>query len=660
LRVVLAIAAAIGLLGWRARLVRLRKPGEPQAELRIPLRLSVAGHSFWRWQLVPVTLRVYGPDGRPTHLPKRPLLKVLRGGKPVTTVADVEAIELCYDHKAKQYKAYWPPPWAAEPGEYVAEVRCRLRDPEKWQWGPWKPRISDEAVCEAVAVARFRLRKRKPRQIEKPICAVTWEPHLPEGRLLAPDGRRTNWRALVQWAEYMGADTLWCRGAITEVSRKWTLSMDQPFAPLNTELLHRIASEAHRKHIRFGVWAVAYATLPHGRNAGKPPYMFAKIICPDGSVGEHDFISLLDPDRPDHLARWLHWAAGLDGVDMVGLDYMRPDRGDYQITDIFAEKMPVELPAGWRKWDKLRRWRWIAKMVERRWRYEPRFYETWNWFRCHLVAARVNEISKKAGLQKPLWCFVFGWQRGQQSGQDPVMLFDAGADALAVMLYQSPSVEHFEHIVRQWREYSGSTAGPLIPGDQVDDFWHQRLRRPAAPQELYRRIVKAFKYCAGGNPCAGAFWHDISRALMGRIGPYPSREWALAGAAAFTEVRRICRAQPIELSLRAPKRVHAGINFTCKLTLRNRADVSIRDIRISVERTRQVQAVSQSPVTVPELAAGAELTLPVRLRITALDPRRANRFMIALRVTWPRGDYGPEFPKHVPPVAVCMKYVDAF
>ncbi len=658
MRTALIIAACVGFLGYRLKVARLAHK-KPQPRLVLPLHLRASPRQLYRYQPVAIELLVRRPDGRPAKLKRPPALKILFRGKPVTTVADVEAILMKYDPSAGCYRAFWPPPWGAEPGDYVVEVRQNIHDPDKWQWGPWRPKITRDAVCEAVAVDRFTIRARRPKPMPTPLCAVTWEPQPPEGQLLAPDGRRTNWRALVEWAQFIGADALWCRGAVTQASKRWSLSMQQPFAPINEDLLARLGSEAHRRGLKFGLWAVAYATLPHGRNAGKPQYEFAKIMRPDGSFSDGDFISLLDPDRPKHLAQWMQHVAGFDWVDMVGLDYIRPDKGDYQVTDGFARTMPVELPEQWDNWSRQQRWRWVAKMVEKRWRREPRFYEMWNWYRCHLVAKRVREIVARAAIDKPVWCFIFGWRAGRQSGQDPVMLTDAGADALAIMLYQCPTVSHYEQMVRDWSRYKAAGQARLIPGDQVDDFWHQHLRNPAAPEELYRRIVTAARTAAGGKKAAGAFWHDISRALGGRLGPYPGREWALAGAAAFTQVRALWKAQPIQLSLKAPSSAPAGINFQCRVTLKNISTQPVRNIDVAVEQTPLVEPASRRRVRVPELAAGAELTLPFVIRITALDARRGNRFMVAVRARWPRGEYGEEFPAHIPPVAVAMKYVQA-
>jgi len=664
---VVAAFLLIALLSQRGRIAGLlpsRPPPREGSLTSFPMALTVKTREVWRDGLVPIVVSAFGPDGRPAPLPEPPQVAVLRGGVPQPTVGHVETLRPTYDRRLKAYVAYWPVPWNAPLGEYAVEARCKLAKPEAWAWGaPVRAmppsRKKDDRLSEAVARGQLIVRGRRPPALQPGLCVVTWEDHPPTGRLRRPDGSMGDWRALLDWAEFMGADALWCRGAVTQVGN-WPLTMQQPFAP-DEPGIRRLAAEAHLRGIKFGVWAVAFATFPKGRNSGKPAYRYAQILRADGSLADHDFISLLDTDRPRHLADFLRRMSEDPNVDMVGLDYFRPDQGGYEIVDEFLRTMPVKVPQDLFSLSRLERVRHVARLVEREWRTHTDFYEQWEWYQAHLVAERLREITLRAQLRKPLFVFMFGWNHGSQSGQDPLMLTDAGADALAVMLYQISSTRQFALMVEQWRQYVGAAQANLIPGDQVDFYWHQNMTRPrAAPEELYRRILTAHDKFSAGGKTLGVFWHDISRAaVVGRTGPYPGREWALAGAAAFSAVRRAWNVYPLTASLSVPPEVPVGAVFTAEVVLESLCDRPVRGLRLNIENTQGIELVEERAKTLAELPARGQVRMPWRMKVCSPNPARANRFMVACRVTWPDGDYGPAFRRDIPRTIIVMQYLNA-
>ncbi|MCX7600253.1 MAG: hypothetical protein N2512_15500 [Armatimonadetes bacterium] len=662
----LALVLILVLLSQRGKLAgflasRSQKPEEPS--ISFPMALTVKTPEVWRDGLVPIVVTTLGPDRRLAPLPQPPTVAVLRGGVPQPTVGHVEILQPVYDRGLQAYVAYWPVPWNAPLGEYVVEARCEMRVPEAWDWGaPVRslPRSQqkDDRLSEAVARSPVLIKARRPPPLQPGLCVVTWEDHPPTGRLRRPDGTLGDWRALLDWAEFMGADAFWCRGAVTQVGDS-PLSMQQPFAA-DEPGIRRLAAEAHLRGIKFGVWAVAFASFPKGRNTGKPPYRYAQVLRPDGSLADHDFISLLDPDRPRHLADFLSRMSEDPNIDMVGLDYFRPDRGGYEIVDGFLRSMPVKENrefSGLSRVEKIRR---VARLVEREWRTHTDFYEQWKWYQAHLVAKRLRDILALAQLRKPLFIFIFGWNHGAQSGQDPLMLTDAGASALAVMLYQVSSPRQFDLMVRQWQDYLEPGQANLIPGNQLDFYWHQNLIRPrAAPEELYRRMVAAHSDFINGDKTLGVFWHDISRAAVsGRTGPYPGREWALAGAAAFSAVRRSWNVYPLSANLLVPQDVPWATVFTAEVVLQSLCDRPVRDLRLRIEDTQGVEVVEERAKTLAELPARGQVRIPWRLKLRGPIPTRGNRFMVACRVTWPDGDYGPVFRRDVPRTIIAMQYVN--
>ncbi len=631
-----------------------------------PLAVNIANPQVMRYDLVGIEAHTYAPNGRPIPLKEPPALTVLREREPQATVGHVDRLVMRYDWHRRCYAANWPVPWNASAGDYVVDVRCHIPQPEAWQWGlnvrvPALPKGAkkDDRWSECVARTRVIVAARRPPDLGHGLCIATWEDPPPNGNLRRPDGSMGDWKALFDWAEFVGADAVWCRGAATQVSRGVNLSMQQPFVT-DEDGINRVAHEAHRRGLKFGTWAMAFATQPRTSNAGKPPYKYAQIVGKDGSSRDTDFISLLDRDRPKHLAAWLHRMAENSDIDMVGLDYFRPDRGGYEAADDFLRLMPLTLPPELAAMSLAQRRGFVADMIERQWRKEPDFYDEWKWYQSHLVALRLRDIAAHADLKtKPLWVFTFGWLHGLQSGQDPLMMTDAGADALAVMLYQLTSVAHYNLMVTQWSKYVAAGQANLLPGDTVDFGLHQKLTRPvAAPEEMNRRIVTAaLSFCKDGAQ-TGAFWHDISRAIRGNVGPYPGREWALAGAAAFSTVRRAWQVYPLTADVAIPASAPVGTAFEVRLTIKNLTRQPLKGLTLKLEETPDLEPIDKRDKTLAEVAAGGEAVIPWQVRIKAHDRPRGDRFMVACRVNWPDAEFLAPVRRDLPRVIVAMKYLN--
>jgi hypothetical protein len=713
----IALAAARKPLAGAVRGLLHREAVKEKPRPEFPLSLSVPQQDWYRYDIVPIQVTLVSADGRPVSS-EAPEVVVLDGeGDIVQTVGGLDSVPLRFDAAKGVWQGSWPVPFGAQAGAdavYTVEAKATFA-PRDWGWEPPAerrkrekeeaaerreqeavakskgekagkaaktpssgPQPEGEAVC--TATASFRVVRRDRADLPPGTCAVDWEQDFPDGELTRPDGTKGDWRVMFDWAELMGADTLWFRGAVTEVySERGRLTLENPWNGHNLEMIPEMAQEAHRRGLKLGVWAVAYETYPNRPSQHavmkkwKPAYRWTQDFSRSRRVPtEEAAVSLLDDGRLKNLAGFLAQMQATEGVDYVGFDYIRSgaDWGGYELTDGFARSMPViGLPGDWGQFGPNERMGWLCDRVDgRQWATNVELYHQWNWYRAHLLSERIRSMVERARLQKPLWTFGLSWWHGEQHGQDPLMFADAGVSIDAVMLYECDTVAQYESMVSQWRDGINEEGGippghiNIMVGDQVNFHSHQRLTNPAAPEELYRRITKAASQFTKGQPLWGAFVHDIWRICAPKLaasrGPYSSREWALAGAAAFSTVRANWGVQPIKCALTAPKRAAVGSTITCALTIENTCGAEVKDIAITVMDTSQINRVTKTE-RVPALGPKQKITVPVQVQITGWNAQRASRYMVAAQLRWPPGEYGKQVRRDLPRLYTVMAYLNA-
>ncbi len=646
-----------------------RKPAADENAVRFPLSVETERSWYYRYHLVPVEVKSVDPSGSPQS-DEPPTVVVRRDGELVRNLGPFKELKLHYDPTRALWLGYWPPPWNIEPGSYTLEAKSEI-DPGEWEWDASqdrRKRDSDEEEPEpegsawAVANAPFEIKARARQTLEPGMCVATWEFDFRE-TFVGPDGSKGDWTKLYEWAEYMGADTVWFRGGLTEGPG---LTLEKPFKSINLEAIPRMGAEAHRRGLKFGTWAVAYSTYPKS-NAGKPEYNWALDISRStGATSDRPFVSLLDERRVTALTEFFRQMQALEEVDMVGLDYMRSDRGGYEMVEKFTAEMPVELPDGWGDWSERRRQRYVAEKIEGEWQSDPKFYDCWNWWRAHTGAEIVRRIIDGSGVDKPTWIFVLTWLHGTQHGQDPLMFTDAGISMLAPMLYQVTSRGMFDSVVEAWNGYLKPGQANIVPGDQVDFNWHQKMVSPTpATAEMHDRIVTAHQEFCPGEPLTGAFWHDINRAASpANNGPYSGREWALAGAAAFSTVRDSWGVYPLRVKLEAPDTNTIASTFTVTVNIENLSKRDVKNIKVSVCDTPLIvprgltMPEDDEPFTqIKNLDAGTTVQKDLQIRISKASAERANRAMVAIRITWDEADFDEPVRNDLPRQIIVMKYV---
>jgi hypothetical protein len=509
-------------------------------------------------QFVDIRLTVPSPGLR-AALAKRELwIWVERDGARVPTVGGTEKLRLRFDDGLGAWQALWPCPWNAPDGEYQVRMDTAPFAAE----GAPAPRAEP-----------FRVVSRPFEPVTPGLGVLTLEDLGGLGNIVSPDGTRRGAAALVDWVEFMGADALMVQGAESSGYQR-KLPAEFPWYTRPEKDIRALGRECHARGLKFGVYLLCF--LVGGPPENTPDYAYGwdyreGRLLHGPEMKTRRGISITDPKRAQDIVNMLKVWRDMEEVDIIGLDYIRPVFGGYELAMDFASKMPVDPPPGWDGFSEHQRMLWLAKTrllpptLEMRGVGNYKFIDKWFWYRAHRSAQVVRAIKAGVGDQKPLWAFTLSWEKGWQHGQDPVMMRDAGIDMDAIMLYEA-NTEQFGALVKQWNDYVKQSEVNLVVGDVVDWNLHQKTMNPAGPEDFYNRNMKAVKEFHADKPVRGLFIHDFTRARRGRIAPYTMKEWLLAGGAAITSLRSLHKKLPYELSLSFPDAVAPGASAQGRLS----------------------------------------------------------------------------------------------
>jgi len=469
------------------------------------VRLDTVKAAYGHDEFVEIRLRSRDPVLRERWLQSPPRARVLRGDAAMETIGGLREAVLGWDEGRSAWVGRWPCPWNAQPGEYRVELATEI--PKQ----------------KALRIRAFRIERRRPAPLPARFAVMTWESARPLATLSvrAPDGQMKDWRGLLDWTEYVGADAFWMLGGQTP-----GFVDDEVWVQHNLAMVPQVARECHRRGLKFGVWAMCYLTMSSKHRL--PGYEYALEFEGDKPKLTRA-ISLRDRKRPRDVASLLRRFAAVADVDFLGLDYIRNALGGYELADDFKAEMPgVKWPADWNRLSREQR---MAELAKRKIaRKDAAFIDAWQWWRAHRAAEAVREIRRQIGGAKPLWAFTLTWDRGWHHGQDPVMFNDAGADAEALMMYEADE-RQFAQILKDWHSYVRTRDAQLMVGDIVD--WPLHQMSPQGPKEMARRLDAAARGVYADGPAAGMFVHDLDRALNGRLGPYSTRAWMDGARAAI-------------------------------------------------------------------------------------------------------------------------------
>jgi hypothetical protein len=334
----------------------------------------------------------------------------------------------------------------------------------------------------------------------------------------------------------------------------------EPWIRDNFRVFPKYAEECRKRGLAFGGYVGSY--LLWGPHLRKLKYDYSWEYS-KGRLYRNHHVDLDDAKRRADIVSVVKQLEADPNVDYIGLDYIRPGAGGFESVDSFMANMNIEAPAGWEKYDRRRRMLWVAERV-RPLSYTP-VHLRWQWWQARRSAVAVERILAESGVTKPVWGFTLGWDKGHEHGQDPLMMSDAGLDVGAVMLYES-TAKHCFQMTSQWSKYLRGDEAQVIAGQQVDWDLLQKSAAPPAPEEMYLRHTDGIRGMSSHHPVKGLFWHDLFRGIQGRKGPHNSREWMVAGAAAFTRVSEEMGVMPLSARL-SDRDGKLGLRLSCRKPL---------------------------------------------------------------------------------------------
>ncbi|MFH1783508.1 MAG: hypothetical protein ABH868_01215 [bacterium] len=584
------------------------------------IEIKASKEKYLHFELVDITAARSDGSSRRGDLPQSLTAHVKRDGKPVQTIGKRIEFSLIYDPSLKMWQGKWPIPWNAPTSKYTIHL--------------------DTTSVSGISFepSSFEIIRRTPPKIPQDLYILTLESSAELRGIKIPsqeNSKEASWQNIIEWAEYIGADTIWYLGGQT-AGWKQKVDEDFPWNKGNVAMLEEFAALAHERGIKFGVWTSAYLTFGKKEfRSDKYEYAFNYDEESDECSPTDRTISLGDKARRQDIIDFILLVSKIPGVDYVGLDYIRNAFGGFEMVDEFAQEMDPELPIDWPRYSKIERMKWLAKKVRQREDFE--LIDQWNWWRAHYVAGIVKEIKSSCDMKQPLWTFTLSWQKGHQHGQDPVMMNDAGADIDAIMLYEADDWQ-FEELMKEWNQYVKKDQVNLVVGNQIDWVVHQSTLDPPGPEKFYQRLVTGARSIYGDSPAKGMFWHDLARAFWGRIGPYPALEWAIAGASAFSNLKHEKGINPLSVHISVPEKIQKDKYFTVEIGVENTRDNKLSDIQIEILPTEGIIAERKHFQEIRHLQGLSGKTLRFKIKIEDVNPDRGGHYMLGVRTTYTEDD----------------------
>ncbi|MFA5780240.1 MAG: hypothetical protein WC947_08900 [Elusimicrobiota bacterium] len=576
--------------------------------LKTDIFLTTEKKSYLHWEFIKITARIKNKKFAEKYKNEPFYISVYKEKDRIITIGGVGKLPLIYNNKKNLWEGNWPCPWNASDGKYHAE-----------------PFIAQNIKFSA---KNFLIIRRKLKgYLPSGFGVLTFEnmTTLSKIKIINPEGNETDWHGMLDWTEFVGADAFWYLAGQTKAESP---NADEhfPWIEKNMSKLPELGKEAHSRKLKFGTYIISYLTFGPYKYKN---YKYAlEYNSEKGGPIETRSISIADEKRISDIIKLIKVFNEIPEIDYIGLDYIRNALGGYELVDEFVQDMNVKVPDGWEKFNGARKMGWLAN--EKVTRRNMNLIDQWQWWRAHKVSKIINRITKEVKLKKPLWLFTLTWEKGWQHGQDPVMFSDAGMDIDALMLYEA-NRQQFDMLLDDWHNYVKKGQANLVLGNVVDWPLHQKILNPPGPKEFYNRLMDATKKIYNDGTADAMFIHDLARALWGRIKPYSSKEWLLAGAAAITEMRRLNGLLPIAAEINLPAKLNLKEEFSIPVVLKNISNKKLKNIIVKPYLIGG-EILGENEKIIPELLPGQAQTVNFRGIIKSASWEKDLKNMVAAQV----------------------------
>jgi len=547
------------------------------------IRVEPSKQEFFRYDIVEVNVNL--PISLIERSEKLDISgRITKDEKAVYNTLKSDKLKFKFSPSEACFIGRWSPPWKPELGVYNALVEIEY------------------AGHKTTIIKRFRISARKPSdKIKPPLCVLTLETDTEYSNItfIHPNYKLGGWKGVIEWTKFSGANTLLYLTGMTKAM--FNPTPQKPFRQYNIDFALKLGEEAHKEGLKFGAWIGAY--LPYGKTQPQVGCEFARNLV-DGKMFWTLNFSLTDKKRFNDIVNLVKFLDGRPEIDYIGLDYMRSGGGGYELVDDFIRDLYLETPPGFWAMDKESRIWWLTAQIGTK---ENLLY-LWQWWRARKVALLFKEIKETSGTNKPMFVFTLGWECGHGHGQDILMLNDAGADFVMLMLYEATR-DVFDGMMVSLPAYFDKGDANIVIGNPVDEHLLDNKYRPyeTRPEEWYLRTKEALNKIYDEKPLEGIFIHDLDRMLSGRGGDYSPMEFIIVAGTTFSKIRAQYGLMPIEVKATGFKTTGGmGLNVSIK----NISNKTIDNIEVGLLYTPSINPLKKKEEI--KLAPGEvkEMTLP--------------------------------------------------
>ncbi|NPV01551.1 MAG: hypothetical protein HPY53_09245 [Brevinematales bacterium] len=444
---------------------------------------------------------------------KRVYIVITKDGKTVNPY--LAAPEVRFWKEGNDLVAYWFADWKTPTGKYEAVLHY-----------DGKPVLSKQ----------FQVISRPPYKFNRTMNFLTLESNIPIYKSSKYNhlDEKVGFKDLVlDWMNFGDLDGFLILSGETAGFPNNGVTPEKPWEKSPLLNLKELGTAVHDDGKLVGAYIMCFYTPENGfKKAGYAP---AKGVTYDQNgqlvVRTWKFTSFKDPKRYKDIVELAAYFNTLPYVDMIGFDFIRfGENVGYENADEFVRQMNIPVPVAWVYMTEDQQALWLGGMLKKK----GNIKKQWQLWKAHKTAEFIYKVRTEAQLTKPVWAFTLGWEHGEEHGQDPALLMDAGLIADFPMLYEA-TPDQFAGLTVSWKKYLKKETLNYIPGNQIDAKLMKSVKGLNPIEEYYYRLSSAVDFAEYQSK--GVFIHDIARAFWGRTGGYSYHEWLNAGLSAASYLR---------------------------------------------------------------------------------------------------------------------------